>query len=350
MFNEYDELCSIRLSSVKLNFFMSKVFKLAGMDSDSLESVVDGLIYASMRGIDSHGIRLFPHYVESLRRGTKNGNPSYEVVQSAPTRLSVDANGAFGLAAGRYALSRAEVIARQEGVCVVVLGNSTHPAALSAIISQSVRKGFIVFAFANADSLMTNHGGKKPFFGTNPFAFGAPAESGADFMLDMATTQFTWNKVKIYRDRNLTLPRGVAVDENGSETTDPHRARALLPSGYHKGFAMGAMVEILTGILAGGLISPEIAPMYNEALTGPRELSQAYIVIDPGTNKRFGSLGSGVDFLASSLGRSEDLQEVGLPGSMELAFERERARIGIPVDESTMERFIQIGREYEVVL
>jgi ureidoglycolate dehydrogenase (NAD+) len=197
---------------------------------------------------------------------------------------------------------------------------------------------------------MASHGGKKAFFGTNPLAFGAPVREGSDVILDMATTHFTWNKVKIYRDEGRALPEGVAVDREGAPTTDPHTARALLPTGSHKGFALAAMVEIMTSVMARGLTSPEVAPMYAADLNGPRGLSQSYLVLKPSNLKGDALFEDALQSLISALVGSEPLQDLGFPGSQEERIAVQRLRDGIPLDTATYSRFRKLGEVFGVEL
>lgn len=346
MFEEFEAIAVNHISDKNLKKFMSDILEAERVDSYSIKAVVDGLVYASLRGIDSHGVRLFPHYVEFISKGTKNINPKFKISKSSHSKITVDADGAFGLAAGHYAISEGMKISNDIGMCLAVVKNSTHPAALSSIIVKAVLDGFVVFGFANADSLMSTHGGKNVFFGTNPFAFGAPAIDVPYLMVDMAMTHFTWNRLKIYRELDLELPKNVAVDNDGNETTNPHLAKSLFPTGNHKGFALAAMVEVMTSGLAGGLISSEIAPMYDSSCNTPRGLSQSYLIINPGKNNRFDTIGEGVKHLAESLQSSENNKNIGLPGFLESKIEIERSNKGIPIDSATLEKLNYLSKKY----
>lgn len=91
---EYDNLIA----------FSSNILREAGLDDFSLESVAYGLCDASLRGFDSHGIRLFEHYVNSAVSGRKNISPNYKITDNYPTFVGIDADHAFGLAAGEKAM------------------------------------------------------------------------------------------------------------------------------------------------------------------------------------------------------------------------------------------------------
>ncbi|ETR65342.1 MAG: hypothetical protein OMM_14403, partial [Candidatus Magnetoglobus multicellularis str. Araruama] len=80
--------------------------------------------------------------------------------------------------------------------------------------------------------------------------------------LDMATSLVSWNKIKNFRRNDQKIPEHWAYNNNGEQVTDPHKAVSLSPAGEYKGFGLGMMVDILCSVLAEGLISKDILPMY----------------------------------------------------------------------------------------
>ena len=157
----YKELCELT------DCLLEKV----GLDEYSLEAVSSGLCEASLRGVDSHGINLLPHYLESALTGRKNPKPNFEVSSKYPAFLTLDADNAFGHAAGKKAVECGMDIADQFGLCSVAVKNSSHAGAIGATCLRAARKGYMIFGFTNADSLSLSYGGTKPFFGTNPICF-----------------------------------------------------------------------------------------------------------------------------------------------------------------------------------
>ena len=65
--------------------FTSTLLKSAGLDDHSLKAVSIGLCETSLRGVDSHGVRLLPHYVNSAISGRKNPKPSYVLEKKFPS-------------------------------------------------------------------------------------------------------------------------------------------------------------------------------------------------------------------------------------------------------------------------
>ena len=116
-----------------------------------------------MRGVNSHGIKLFPHYVQSSVLGRKNPNPKFKFYKKFESAYLLDANDGFGLAAGAKAIDKGIQVAKKKGICMIGVKNSSHPGALASIAIKAAKKGFIAFAFTHADSLQLTYGGTQPF-------------------------------------------------------------------------------------------------------------------------------------------------------------------------------------------
>ena len=114
------------------------------------------------------------HYVNSALKGRKNPKPKYKIFKPFPAIAVLNADNAFGHAAGMKAIDLCMKIANLYGVGVVAVKNSSHPGALASMALKAARQKYIAFAFTHADSLMLSHNGKKPYFGTNPICFSCP--------------------------------------------------------------------------------------------------------------------------------------------------------------------------------
>ena len=62
-----------------LKNFTYDVLKKIGCNENTSETVSLGLCETSLRGVDSHGIKLLPHYVESAKLGRKNPTPKFNI-------------------------------------------------------------------------------------------------------------------------------------------------------------------------------------------------------------------------------------------------------------------------------
>ena len=67
-----------KISFEKLLKFSENLFLKANLDLETAKAVSFGLCETSLRGVDSHGIRLIPHYINSAIKGRKNPRPNYK--------------------------------------------------------------------------------------------------------------------------------------------------------------------------------------------------------------------------------------------------------------------------------
>ena len=132
--------------------------------------VAQSLVAASLRGTDSHGIRLLPGYLSSARSGFTNPQPQYSIVTPYPAFVVVDADQGFGLAAGCKGIDLAVELAREYGVAVVAVHNSRHAGPMAAYTTRAAAQGCVAMAMTSVPPAMRSYNGTRPFFGTNPIA------------------------------------------------------------------------------------------------------------------------------------------------------------------------------------
>jgi len=341
-----------RIAYDDLVTFTGAVLAKAGLDDFSRDAVTSGLCETSLRGVDSHGIRLLPHYAASALSGRKNPKPDFKFNQRFPAMGALDADDAFGHAAGIYAMDRAMEMAETQGTGTVSVFNSSHPGAMASFALKAARAGYIGFAFTHADALVVAHGGTRALFGTNPVCMAAPRREEEPFCLDMATSTIPWNRLMRHRASGTPLAEGLAADENGAPTTDANAARALSPTGGYKGYGLGAMVEILCGVMSGMAVARDIPAMFTTPMDRPRKLGQFYMAM------RTDCCGSADDFRArlqamTDAARSEpprEGEEVMLPGDPEIRESARRRRDGIPLDSETEDGLRALSETHDVPL
>ena len=304
-------------------------------------TTVQALIQASLFGIDSHGIRLFPHYVGEVKRGRIDGKarPSY---QRHGSFLDCDANWGFSHFAARGLLTRLGEIAAQQGIALGTIRNSDHIGALGIHAFNANLPKNIVLCFTNANALAVPPNGSPAVFGTNPIALVSGSNEDLVY-IDLSTTVFTMNKVKLYGATNTELPHGVARDQDFEPTTDPLQARYLEAIGGHKGFALAFLVEVLTSGLTGGPHSVQIPDMYSTIENGKRNLSHTFIVIDPTIAGNGGANGLIARTTALAVG---DGNQDEIPGKRETLVMRKRTLEGIPIDAATRAALEEVGVEF----
>ncbi|GIR86498.1 MAG: hypothetical protein CM15mP85_31220 [Rhodobacterales bacterium] len=60
----------------KIEDFCLKLFDLIGADENVASACVSSVMHGTRFGVDSHGVRLIPHYIKVLETGRLNKNPS----------------------------------------------------------------------------------------------------------------------------------------------------------------------------------------------------------------------------------------------------------------------------------
>ena len=93
----------------------------AGVPEDDADQVAAALVDTSLRGIDTHGLRLLPQYLDELATGVANAAACPTVVRDRGAGLLLDADGALGVLAG---LAAARLAADRAKAFGVVLGHS----------------------------------------------------------------------------------------------------------------------------------------------------------------------------------------------------------------------------------
>ncbi|MEK7498868.1 MAG: Ldh family oxidoreductase, partial [Patescibacteria group bacterium] len=234
-----------------LREFTTALFKKTGITNTVAQDVTDALIQTSLRGVDSHGVRLVPHYIRAIKLGRINPRPKISFQKTAGATGIVDADNGHGIYAGLFAMRKAISLAKKQGISAVTVTHSTHFGAAGIYALEAADNDMIGLSFTHSDALVVPHGGTNPVLGTNPIAFAAPCTGEEPVCLDMATSQISWNKLLMHRASREVLPHGVAVDANGMETQDPMTANALLPLGGYKGYGLALMVDVFSGLLAG---------------------------------------------------------------------------------------------------
>ncbi|MCX7787211.1 MAG: ureidoglycolate dehydrogenase [Spirochaetes bacterium] len=319
----------------ELKRLTAKRLQEAGVSAEDAEIVADVLVFADLRGVHSHGVLRVEHYVNRIRRGGINVHPSYEVQWLKPSVGLLDAQGGLGHVSTKIGTEAAIEKARTEGIALVGIKNNSHCGALAYYIQMALNAKMASISCVHTDIRMVPYGGAKPYFGTNPFAFGFPGTRDS-ILLDMATSEIAWGKVLTAREKGLQLQEGWAVDRDGHPTTDPFQAEYLTPFGGPKGYGIAVMVEALTGLLIGGVFGPHLNRMY-EDLDSYRDLSNFILVIDPAVFDPKGGFLERTQRMIEevrALPPAAGFEQVMLPGEIESRTQQRYEREGIPIPEA----------------
>lgn len=237
---------------------------------------------AEAEGIRTVGLSYLPTYCDHVACGKVVGNAVPTVSTPRPGTVVVDAHFGFchpAYEAGETALVRA---ARMNGVALLALTHSYSAGVLGWFVRRLAQQGLVAIMFANSSALMAPHGGKQPFFGTNPIAWAAPRAVGPPVVADLSSSAVAWVKVNAAAAAGEPIPLGWALDIDGAPTTDAVAALcgSMAPSGGHKGSALALLVDIMSGGVAGSNFSHE-ASGFGGTAGGPPDVGQVIVAIDP---------------------------------------------------------------------
>ncbi len=330
----------------KLEKLISSLFVGAGINPKDAQVVSAELVMTSLRGVDSHGIRLVPHYLREILAKRIKSNPKIAFVKTAPAVGILDADHSLGIIAGTAAMDKAMELGKKTGVAAVAVKNSSHFGAAAIYALRAARRGFISWAFTNTESLVVPYGGKRPVLGTNPICFAAPCEGEEPICLDMATSSFAWNKLQMLKITKSKIPIGCAVDEQGNLTTSFQMAKFLTPLATYKGYGLGLMVEILSSLLSGAPLGPELTPM-SPINNKRRKVSHFFMVLDVSAFESPGRFARRMKVLVNMLRRqkpAKGFKEVLVAGDPEKKILKKRSRVGIPVPADLLDEFEKMAR------
>jgi LDH2 family malate/lactate/ureidoglycolate dehydrogenase len=336
-----------------LKELMRDTLNKKNLTGEAILHVTESLIQTSLRGIDSHGINLFPHYCRAVDSGRIARDSKIKINKTAESSAVIDANNAFGHHAGAVGIDLAVELAKTTGMGAVGVKNSSHFGAAAYFALRAAEKGFIGLSFTNGDPLVKAYASKDAFFGTNPICFAAPLASEGPFCLDMATSLVSWNKINNYRRVNRPIPSHWAFDKEGKPVTDPHLANSLSPIGEYKGFGLGMMVDILCAALIGGITSKDLLPMYTSPIGAQRKIGHFFMAIDISKFNLLTTftrdLQNMVDRIRSLPGL-DDHQKLMVAGDPEKNSAKERIVSGIPMDDIKFEEFLSLSPDFKTVL
>ncbi|MDO1583522.1 Ldh family oxidoreductase [Rhizobium oryzicola] len=344
---------SARFSLAEASRFTHDILRATGADEATSKAATRAMMHGTRHGVDSHGIRLLPHYVQALEGGRLNKAPSIRVTSSLAAVATLDADHAHGALATYTAMEHATRIADQFGLGAVAIRNSSHFGPAGAYTLDAANRGFIGIAFCNSDSFVRLHDGAERFHGTNPISVAVPTTEANPWLLDMATSAVPYNRVLLYRSLGLPLPPDVASDRDGMDTTDAQSADMLAPLGAafgFKGAALAGIAEIFSAVLSGMRLSFDIAPMGGPDFSTPRELGAFVMAIKPDAFVERSVFDEGMRRYLETLrsSRARDGASVMAPGDREWAVAETREREGITLDPATAAAFEQLGARYHV--
>lgn len=341
-----------RIDPGALTEFCRGLFVAAGAPDEMAAIVADSLVYADLRGVESHGVVRSEIYLQRIAKGMIDPHAEAELVEDNGSTALMDGHNNFGAYIGVRALEACMDRALQHGVCALGVRHSNHFGTGAYYVERAVGKDLALIVLSNASQTMPATGGRRPFIGTNPIAFGFPTDREVPFVLDMATSLVARGKIIMAAKRGMEIPIGWAVDADGKPTTNAEAALAgaVLPMGGAKGSGLSMAIDILAGVLTGAGFGPSVRNMY-EDWENPQNVGHFFIAIDigrfmePGLFKR--RIGQYIDQLKAEP-KADGVHEILYAGELEHRLRSERRSKGLELTEKLESDLKRLGEAHGV--
>lgn len=346
--------------------FVFKVLSRAGVPADDAKIVTDVLIQADRFGFDSHGVnRLKPIYLDRIKDGILNPISNYIVVRESPTTAVIDGQNGMGHVISYNAMKIAIEKARNYGMGMVAVRNSSHFGIAGYYALMAAREDMIGITGTNARPSVAPTFGVDNMLGTNPMTFAIPSDEAFPFLLDCATSITQRGKIELYARQGKNMPKGWVVDYLGESKTNSAEVlndliagrAALTPLGGvgedtagYKGYGYSSVVEILSAALQQGA--------YMRMLTGfkdgrkvPYSLGHFFIAIDTNAFTDPSDFKTTTGNILRELRASRKMpnhSRIYTAGEKEYETWLERGVKGIPFCEELLAEFRGICNDYDL--
>jgi L-2-hydroxycarboxylate dehydrogenase (NAD+) len=357
-------MSEIVFSYKELYRFTQQVFLNIGCSVADATLATEVLLSADVRGIDSHGIARLIGYVRLWESKRVKPNPEIRVVHETPSTATIDGDSGLGLVVGPKAMEIAIKKAREVGTGWVSVQNSNHYGIAGYHAMKALANDMIGISMTNGSALVAPTFSKERLLGTNPIAIAIPAGEEPAFVADFATTTAANGKLEILQRKSEQAPAGWIQTKEGMPSTDPHEVRnggSLLPlggdreHGSHKGYALGAIVDIFSAVLSGANYGPWVPPF-------PAYIPMPEGMPGKGIGHFFGAMRIDAFRPASEFKQhmdnwirrfrssksTEGHPSVIIPGDPEREIEKERYQSGVPLLEPVVKDLHYLAEKFNI--
>jgi 3-dehydro-L-gulonate 2-dehydrogenase len=321
-------------------------FLHAGMPDEKAEICARIHTESSRDGVYSHGLNRVERFVDYIAKEWVDVHAMPTLDTNLGAMEIYNGNMGPGILNALFAMNRAVEIAKNNGLGLVSLNNTTHWMRGGAYGWLAAEKGFIGICWTNTESCMPAWGATSGGIGNNPFIMAVPRKEG-HIVLDMAMSQYSYGKLQVTRLKNQKLPYPGGFDQNGNLTDDPaaiEETRRVLPIGFWKGSGFAVLLDIISSLLSGGLTTAGMDKL-NKGSCG--SCCQVFIAINPlkiNTQEFIDKvLGETLTQLKSSVPVKEN-SEIFYPGENSLRTRNENMELGIPVDDGVWAKVKELAK------
>lgn len=355
-----------KFSYQQLFDFASSVFKAIGCSDEHAVTATKALLSADLRGIDSHGVARLSGYVRLWDVKRVNPAPDIKIIHETPSTAVIDGDSGLGLVIAPFAMKVAIEKAKQVGTGWVSVQNSNHFGIAAHHAMMALEHEMIGVAMTNASPLVAPTFSVDKMLGTNPICVAAPAGNEPAFVADLATTTAANGKLEILQRKNIEAPIGWVQDAEGKSSTDANilkKGGALLPlggdreHGSHKGYSLGAIVDLFSALLSGANYAPWVPPfpayVPMPAQQPGKGIGHFLGAMRVDAFRPTAEYKEHMDNWISGFRKAKPMpgqEKVLVPGDPEREFEAERMKNGIPLLEAVVNDLKELGNRFSLTL
>ncbi|MBI4536682.1 MAG: Ldh family oxidoreductase [candidate division NC10 bacterium] len=340
-----------RVQADDLKRFTQAVFEKAGFTPEGAEHQADVLVWANLRGVDSHGVQRISWYLELLDKGHMKPRPNIRIEKETPAVLLIDADYSPGPVVTIPAVRKVIEKARKVGIGWAVIRNTLHQGAMGYYALMAAKEGMAGIAIVCNPPNMAPYGARAVGLHNSPIAICVPGQRHRPLMLDMATSVAAGGKLDVAKDKGIPIPLGWALDKDGKPTTDPNLAEMLLPAGGGKGSGLAMLFECLTSLFVG---NPLLTPVYqgkpNAKVHRQNSVVAAVDIATFTDLEQYKANADGIVDGIKALPPAEGFTEVMVPGEPEERVYTERVVQGIPLPEGTILKLKSASKRFGIPL
>ncbi|MPY88251.1 MAG: Ldh family oxidoreductase [Luteitalea sp.] len=337
-----------------LRTLVAEITRAGGVPQSDAAILADALVDADLHGRSTHGVSRLAIYLRRIELGQIDPHAALHIEHHRPGVLAVDAGNGLGQVQAMRTLEHLARRAREYGLAAATIRRSQHYGALSYYCNWAADQDMILLATTSCEPAMSPEGGCEAFFGTNPIAASFPTGKGWPVKIDLATSLVARGNIIAASREGQALPTGWALDREGNATTDAEAALAgtVLAMAGHKGYALALMVELLSSVLSGSAIGPDIGSMYKD-LDRPQNVGHFFCLLEIAafmdTTVFRQRIDQTIDRIKACRPRP-GVEEILVPGERSARNAEANRRRGVPLSPATARELDDLSERFGLTL
>ncbi len=335
-----------------------KMLQATGLNRADSGALLDSMMVPSLRGHDSHGIKLVMQMANRYLSNPKAAIDQPAIVSDSEATAVWDLK--FGNGAVLSAIRATEAaIAKAEkcGISTIALRNVVGLASIGYFTELIVKKDMICMMFTQSSNpVAPPWGGSTRVLGTSPIAVGIPAKNEKPILIDMATTAIASRAlgplIQQVISKGEQLPPGLILDDDGMPTTDPTKYQSQGTAGSManmsnnaKGYGVQLLAEILGGVLTGGDPHGDMAA--GRRLTNGSTILAINVAFFTDLDTFKERVDERIRFIKGGK-KAKGFDEILLPGERGFKVEEKRRKEGIPFTDADWQSFIKTALQMNI--